>query len=87
MLVDIFSFYFILGIIISYHFAQHSIIHLTIYGSLEEHMPSSVYKITACCFDCFHKISREMLGYSFILSAYLWLNLLISSLTYGTLRS
>jgi len=32
-------FYFILGIITSYHFARHSVIHLTIYKSLEEHIP------------------------------------------------
>jgi len=40
-----FSFYFILGIITSCHFAQHLAIHLTIYGSLEEHMPSGVCSI------------------------------------------
>jgi len=32
-------------------------------------------------------IFLHILAYSSILSAYLWLNLLISSLTYGTLRS
>jgi len=33
------------------------------------------------------RLVASMLGYSFILSVYLWLSLLISSLTYGTLRS
>jgi len=37
-----FSFYFILGIITSRHFAQRSVIYLTISENLEEHMPSGV---------------------------------------------
>jgi len=32
-------------------------------------------------------VFARMLAYSFILSAYLWLSVLISSLMYGTLRS
>jgi len=40
-----FFFYFILGIITSCRFAQHSVIHLTIYGNLEEYMPSGVCSI------------------------------------------
>jgi len=35
----------------------------------------------------FMRLVTSMLGYFFILSAYLWLSLLISSLAYGTLRS
>jgi len=42
-----FSFsYFILGTITSCHSAQHSVIRLTMYASLEEHVPSLLYKIT-----------------------------------------
>jgi len=40
-----FPFYFILETITSYHSAQHSVIHLTIYESLEEHMLNGVCSI------------------------------------------
>jgi len=39
------------------------------------------------CMMSLIRLITSMLGYSFILSAYLWLSLLISSLTYGMLRS
>jgi len=45
-------FYFTLGIITSCRFAQHLVIHLTIYESLEEHMPSGVCSIN---YDQVHK--------------------------------
>jgi len=93
---------FILEIITSYHFAQHSIIHLTIYTSLEEHMPSGVRSIklqydqvhkfwgsllSAYCFD-FFEINREYIRmFLHPVGVHLWLSLLISSLTSDTLRS
>jgi len=90
-------FYFILVIITSCHFAQYLIIHLTIYGSLEEHMPSDVcsinYSMIRFLFNrrviltSFLRLIANILRCSSILSAYLWLSLLISSSTYGTLRS
>jgi len=38
-------FYFILGIITSFHFARHLVIHFIIYGSLAAYMLSSVCPI------------------------------------------
>jgi len=90
--------YFILGIITSSHFAQHSVIHLTIYASLQEHAQwhGILYKIIIWSstwvfflIGVFWPLSlvMRMLRYSFILSAYLWLSLLISSLTHSILTS
>jgi len=89
------SFYFILATITSCHSAQHSVIHLTIYGSLEEHTPNGVWSIKLqydhnflsnrrVVLTFFVKSVASMFGCSSILSAPLWLSLLISSQTYDT---
>jgi len=64
---------------------QHLIIHLTIYGSLEEHTPLGVLIslevifFLVGCFDFFHEISHEYVGV-FLHLVGVTLNLLISSL-------
>jgi len=57
------------------------------YGTIRYISLEVVFFLIGVVLTSFARLVASMLGYSFILSTYLWPSLLISSLMYGTLRS